>query len=128
MYNRQVLLHNCQETLQNENGDLSFTKLAKSFLLAFAICLKTCDLVLPFFGRIETSQSHPTTGYMGSCQILSVHTPGPAGSGDNKMVAGRGKQIPEHLSCGDRKVAEGRTPHLKQSSKPLEYIALSHQT
>lgn len=65
MCNRQGLLHNCQDTVQNENGDLLVTKLAKSILLAFANCLKTCDLELPSPGRTETSQPQPTTGCMG---------------------------------------------------------------
>lgn len=66
MCNRQSLLHNLQDTVQNTNGDLLSTKLAESFLLAFAICLMHA----------------PQQDARGS---------GPTGGGDNEVVAGRGR-------------------------------------
>lgn len=66
MCNRQSLLRNMQDTVQNANGDLLFTKLAESFLLAFAICLMPAQ-------QQDAWDSGPTRG------------------GDNEVVAGRGR-------------------------------------
>lgn len=100
--------------------DLQFTKLAKSFLFTFAICLLTCHGIFNLLFNVAlswqsedliTPPNHWAHGMPPNANHPSTHTKAPTGGRGNKVVAGRSReQVPEHLSWGDTEAGGDRTP------------------